>query len=953
MKSFFRFWVLFLTLFASSLLAVEEKWLYTHEPSISGTYLAQKAISRDSFLYCVGIYTPSASPQNVNVVLLRLDPLEGTKIWEVSYDPLGGRDTIRDAFIDPLGNLFLLVSSQDPAGRHHSAVVKYSPTGSLLAEDIFNGGGEDKPKAFRMSKGGFIYVAGEGFVADQNWDIFLIKYTSELETVWTRRLLREDGNDATVNMAVDSMGSAYIVGGIWQDSISCYGLTTIKYSSDGELLWTKIFEPPEEQPYEWDFACRAEVGPDGNIYVLGWASGSGDATKYDIILAKYSPEGESLFLIRCDNAHGEDFGVDMAIYRDGSVYVGGQVEDQEGDWVYWIARFYDDGRLIWKKTYQSLPYEWDYFYDMELDKNGNVYVTGWHEGFVTDNEFATVKYAKNGTRIWADRYAIPNENCEAYSLTLDGDGNIYVGGQLCDQYLGVLKYTELDIGAKEILAPKDTFLLGAKAQPKAKIKSYYGNDYLGFSAKLEVGNFYTDDGFGTVEPYGETTVVFDSVLFRDVGIWGIRSYTLLTGDEEVENDTAYGRVVVLPAWMPLTNLPIGPKNKMVKYGGALVGVGDSLVYALKGNNTVEFYCYSLKNQNWVMKESIPYGPAGKKVKKGAALCYNGDSLIYAIKGNNTREFYAYNINRNQWVAKREIPIGGGKGLKYGSSLAFAQGKVYVLKGSGTQEFYCYHPERDSWSTKTGIPLGIKNKKPKDGTSLASDGINYIYAIKGGCGELWRYSVTGDSWVERRPCPISQRTQKRRYFKSGAGITKGEGDIFFALKGGNTQEFWCYLPLLDSWQELETLPVGDSRKKVKGGGALAFANGKVFALKGNNTIEFWLYHANLPAGSGTIYLLPRGVMANFNQKGQFRLESARIFNQNFNLKLAIPIEGDVILTFYNTLGQRAKEFRLGRKKPGVYEQRFNLSLPTGVYILQAELKTKERTETTKQKLVIIK
>ncbi|MEO0098815.1 MAG: hypothetical protein ABIK94_04420 [candidate division WOR-3 bacterium] len=953
MKSFFRFWVLFLTLFASSLLAVEEKWLYTHEPSISGTYIAQKVLFQDSLLYCIGTFVPSGSPQDVNTIILRLDPSEGTKIWEMAYDRCGKLDVFEDAFIDGLGNAYILLSSQNEVGIHDCVILKYSPNGVLLEEKIYDSGDQDIVKAFRQSKDGCVYVTGHTWQPTQgNWDILLIKYSPELETLWTRTFDGGHGVDFGWGLAVDSLGNAYIAGGVWRDDTDWCMWAMLKYSSDGELLWVDTLEPPFVEPgYEDDFARKVEVGPDGNVYVLGEASGSG--TKYDIILKKYSPNGESLFFIRFDYMHDEDRPVDMAIYKDGSIYVGGQVEDQEGDWVYWIARFYDDGRLIWKKTYQSLPYEWDYFYDMELDKNGNVYVTGWHEGFVTDNEFATVKYAKNGTRIWADRYAIPNENCEAYSLTLDGDGNIYVGGQLCDQYLGVLKYTELDIGAKEILAPKDTFLLGAKAQPKAKIKSYYGNDYLGFSAKLEVGNFYTDDGFGTVEPYGETTVVFDSVLFRDVGIWGIRSYTLLTGDEEVENDTAYGRVVVLPAWMPLTNLPIGPKNKMVKYGGALVGVGDSLVYALKGNNTVEFYCYSLKNQNWVMKESIPYGPAGKKVKKGAALCYNGDSLIYAIKGNNTREFYAYNINRNQWVAKREIPIGGGKGLKYGSSLAFAQGKVYVLKGSGTQEFYCYHPERDSWSTKTGIPLGIKNKKPKDGTSLASDGINYIYAIKGGCGELWRYSVTGDSWVERRPCPISQRTQKRRYFKSGAGITKGEGDIFFALKGGNTQEFWCYLPLLDSWQELETLPVGDSRKKVKGGGALAFANGKVFALKGNNTIEFWLYHANLPAGSGTIYLLPRGVMANFNQKGQFRLESARIFNQNFNLKLAIPIEGDVILTFYNTLGQRAKEFRLGRKKPGVYEQRFNLSLPIGVYILQAELKTKERTETTKQKLVIIK
>jgi len=942
----------FLMVFASSLLAVEEKWLYSHEPTVSGNYSAKRVLFRDSLLYCVGIYAPSHSPQNVNMVLLRLDPLEGTKVWEITYDALGGRDTVRDAFIDSEGNVYILLSSQDATGKYYSTVLKYSPTGESLAGNIFNLGGEAKPKAFRQSKEGFIYVAGEGYRStSDDWDIFLLKYSPGLETIWTRTLPREEGNDAAIGIAVDSLENAYIFGGIWQDSQSCYGFTTIKYSSLGELAWVKIFEPPNDTNYEWDFACRGEVGPDGNIYVLGWASG--ERKKYDIILAKYSPEGESLFLYRLDNAQGEDFGVDIAVYKDGSIYLGGQVEDQEGDIIYLAARFYDDGRLIWKRTYQSIPYEWDYLYDIDLDKYGNLYVTGFHEGFITDNEFATVKYAKNGTRIWADRYSIPNENVEAYSLALDQDGNIYVAGQLYDQALGVLKYTEWDIGAKEILSPKDTFLLGAKGCPKAKIKSYYGNDLINFSTRFEIGNFYTDEGFGTVEPYGETTVVFDSVLFRDIGIWQTRAYTLLSADEDVANDTAYGQVVILPAWMPLPNLPPGPRNKMVKDGGALVAVGDSLIYALKGNNTVEFYCYSLRDKNWVMKESIPLGPSGKKIKKGSALCYNGDSLIYALKGNNTLEFYAYNINRNRWEAKREIPFGGGRNVKQGGCLAFLGGRVYALKGSSTQEFYSYIPNRDTWATLTPIPLGLKNKKPKDGTSLASDGASYIYAIKGGCGELWCYSISGDSWRERKPCPFSQRTQRRRYFKSGASLIRGEGERFFAFKGGNTQEFWTYLPLSDSWQELETLPLGDSRKKIKGGGALTFANGKVYALKGNNTLEFWLYHANLPSGGGTIFLAPKGIMADFNRRRLFRLEQARIFNQNLNLKLIVPMEGEIILSFYNTLGQKAKEFRLGKKKPGVYYQNFYLALPTGIYFLRAELRTKEKTESVKEKLLLIK
>ncbi len=970
--------LLFFALLTSSLLAVEEKWLYVHEPSIPGSYYGLKVLFRDSLLYSLGIFTPANSPQNVNTVLLRLDPLEGTKIWEAVYDRSQRVDFPEDAFLDTLGNLYLLLSSQNNGGMLDGVILKYAPDGTLLEEKIYDSGNEDIPKAFRQGKDGSIYVTGISWQAKQgnflsangmkgriapsewalrekgNWDMLLLKYSPDLETLWTRRFDGGAGGDFGWGVAVDSSGNAYVSGGIWRNTVDGDMWAVFKYSSDGEFLWVDTIEPPLEPGYETDFAKKIEVGPDGNIYVLGTASGN--EKKYDIILAKYNPDGETLFFQRCDNVGEQDTAVDMAIYRDGSIYIGGSAENLDADLVYLVAKFYDDGRLQWKKTYKTSPTsgEEDYLFDLTLDRNGNLYVTGTYAG--DWYEFATLKYTKGGERIWVDRYHLPDEDAEAYSIALDENGDIYVAGivsWLPAPQLGLLKYTEFDISAKEILAPRDTLILGSKAQPKVRVKSYYGNDYLSFPVKFEIGNFYTDDATGQLEPYGETEVSFDSVLLRDIGIWGVRSYTLLPGDEELANDTAYGQIVVLPGWIPLSLIPAGPKGKNVKDGGALVGVDDSLIYALKGNNTVEFYAYRLSDGSWVMKESLPYGPSGRRVKKGSALCYDGDSVIYAFKGSNTREFYAYNLKRNQWSAKRELPLGGGKNLKGGSALTYAQGKVYALKGSGTQEFYCYHPKGDSWSPKRILPLGLKNKKPKGGTSLAFDGGDYIYALKGGTVELWRYSISGDSWSGRRPCPYSSITQRRRYFKDGASLVKGAENIFFAFKGGNTQEFWNYLPLSDSWVELETIPKGDSRKNVKGGGALAFVKGKVYAQKGNNTREFWLYHANLPRGFFPLFL-EKGVMAKGeNLLSQFRVEGTPLFRQKLALKIMVPVEGEITLSLYNILGQKRKEFYLGNTKPGTHYEMIDLKLPSGVYILRAELKTDKKRESVKQKVLLIR
>jgi len=66
---------------------------------------------------------------------------------------------------------------------------------------------------------------------------------------------------------------------------------------------------------------------------------------------------------------------------------------------------------------------------LAVDGSRNVHVTGYSWGD-TDFDCATIKYAPNGDTLWVRRYDGPgNGNDEAYALTADGIGNVYVTGR--------------------------------------------------------------------------------------------------------------------------------------------------------------------------------------------------------------------------------------------------------------------------------------------------------------------------------------------------------------------------------------------------------------------------------------------------------------------------------------------------------------------------------------------
>jgi N-acetylneuraminic acid mutarotase len=450
-----------------------------------------------------------------------------------------------------------------------------------------------------------------------------------------------------------------------------------------------------------------------------------------------------------------------------------------------------------------------------------------------------------------------------------------------------------------------------------------------------------------------------------VGTYRLHVRTILTGDMNPGNDSMTVAVTVTAAgakpWTECSSMPGLPSSKQTKDGAWLAAVASGeWLYAAKGNKTGDFYRYDPVADSWAQLASIPLGREGRPPSKGAAGCVRGSGLVYATKGNNTCGFYCYDVQADSWHQLADVPLGttnrkvkGGTDLVYVPSgtdrearrrgdeesrnqgvkesrtdsgldplnprpLVPSFGYVYLLKGQGN-EFWCYQPAVDSWRPLSPAPAAKWDK----GSWLAYDDAGTVYAHQAKYHGFYAYDLATGSWSPALAAmPMVGRSGRVKKSKDG-GCGSWLAGIIFALKGGNTQEFWCYRPEGDSWTELDTMPaVGRSgqRRKVKAGADIAATSGALFALKGNKTLELWQY---IPGGGLRLTandLRPTGVMAQRQDlRYPFMLyaNTPNPFRAATSLRYSLPREGLVSLRVYDVSGRNVRTLASNWQRPGLY------------------------------------
>jgi parallel beta-helix repeat protein len=407
-------------------------------------------------------------------------------------------------------------------------------------------------------------------------------------------------------------------------------------------------------------------------------------------------------------------------------------------------------------------------------------------------------------------------------------------------------------------------------------------------------------------------------------------------------------------WQRMANILIGPRRKYVKDGGFLAyakepGNDTPFVYALKGNNTYEFYRYNVTTNVWITRESIPaYNRLMKKkaVKKGSTLMQAGDGRLYATKGNSTYDFWQYDPAKppgTRWTQIADVPPGAKSCREgVGSAAVTYQGTdyVYLLKGSNTFEFYRYNVDDNTWAAMTPAPFGASGRAYKNGSCITYDGVDTIYALKGTYNEFFAYSVAANKWETRDTLPrmYPPGTQKKKV-KDGAAIAYYP-PVVYALKGGNTNEFWGYNCTQRRW--LTAPPMPTVIKRVKGGGSLVLVPDvySLFAFRGNATLEFWEYGPLGPADYPLAVKGPDNTMA--STVGPLTALALNVTPNPFTslavIRYSLPRPARVRLTLYDVAGRLVSVLASGHHPAGNFDLGLSAAesgLSAGVYLLKFE------------------
>jgi len=270
-------------------------WVSRYNGPVGGSDISSGIVADDSgYVYVTGASDSTGLIYNESDYLTIKYGPNGDMVWSRRFDGDSLEDNPTDLTLDMTGDLFVTGNSFTSAwglGSYRRLTIRYFPngdTGWAKREDrALSGYGDDiAVKALTDTSGGVCIVGHSKSVASGD-DYWMTKYSSAGEFLWQQLYTGPAylGTDRVTAALVDSQGSILVTGSS-MDSYYKPDFATVKYSSEGNVLWIKRYDGIDVPEGDLHTPTAIALG-DGNIYVTGYSYIDNQSSNFTTI--KYSP----------------------------------------------------------------------------------------------------------------------------------------------------------------------------------------------------------------------------------------------------------------------------------------------------------------------------------------------------------------------------------------------------------------------------------------------------------------------------------------------------------------------------------------------------------------------------------------------------------------------------------------------------------------------------------------